>query len=125
MQTLDFIDSLLALPIDERPILVIQADEGPWPQRYRQNERRFDWTSATPAELREKFGILSAFYLPGVDPEEAGLYPSITPVNQFRVLFNAYFGLDLPAVPDRNYVFPDQEHLYEFIDVTDRLRGAN
>jgi hypothetical protein len=124
-ETLGFIDGLLALPPEEQPILVIQADEGPWPQRYRQNERRFDWTSATPAELREKFGILSAFYLPGVDPEAAGLYPSVTPVNQFRVLFNAYFGLNLPAVPDRNYIFPDQEHLYEFIDVTDRLRGTN
>jgi len=81
--------------------------------------------SAYPAELQEKFGILSAYYLPGVDPEEAGLYPSITPVNQFRVLFNEYFGLDLPIVPDRNYIFPNQGNLYDFIDVTDRLRGTN
>lgn len=124
-ETLAFIDSLLALPPAEQPILVIQADEGPWPQRYRQNERRFDWTNATPAELREKFGILSAFYLPGLDGETVGLYPSITPVNQFRVLFNEYFGLDLPILPDRNYIFPNQGNLYEFIDVTDRLRSAN
>src|SRR3990172_7545512 len=69
METLAFIDGLLALPPEEQPILVIQADEDPWPQRYRQNERQFDWTSATPAELREKFGILSTFYLPGMDAE--------------------------------------------------------
>ena len=125
METLAFIDGLLALPPEEQPILVIQADEGPWPQRYRQNERQFDWTSATPAELREKFGILSTFYLPGMDAEAIGLYSSITPVNQFRVLFNEYFGLDLPTVPDRNYIFPNQGNLYEFIDVTDLLRGAN
>ncbi|MDH4334739.1 MAG: hypothetical protein OEW24_05700 [Chloroflexota bacterium] len=125
VETLAFVDSLLSLPVDQQPILVIQADEGPWPQRYRQNERQFDWTNATEAELREKFGILSAFYLPGLDAENVGLYPSITPVNQFRVLFNEYFGLDLPILPDRNYIFPNQGNLYEFIDVTDRLRGAN
>ncbi|MEO7665409.1 MAG: hypothetical protein ABIU97_00065, partial [Dehalococcoidia bacterium] len=124
-QTLAFVDSLLALPPDKRPLLVIQADEGPWPLRYRQNERGFDWTSASAAELHEKFGILSAFYLPGMDAEQAGLYSSITPVNQFRVLFNAYFGLDLPTFPDRNYIFPDQKHLYDLIDVTDRVQAAD
>lgn len=124
VETLAFIDSVLSRPVDERPILVIQADEGPWPQRYRQNERQFDWTKATPAELREKFGILSAFYLPGLDAEAIGLYPSITPVNQFRVLFNEYFDLDLAVVPDRNYIFPNQGNLYEFIDITDRVRGT-
>jgi hypothetical protein len=121
-QVLDFVDSLLALPEDQRPILIIQADEGPWPIEYLQNEKKFDWTSASEAQLRYKFGILSAFYLPNVpDPEAAGFYSSITPVNQFRVLFNEYFGLDLPLLPDRNYIFPDQEHLYQMIDVTDRF----
>ena len=58
---------------------------------------------ATTDELEEKFGILSAYHLPGVDPEAAGLYPSITPVNSFRVVFNTYFDAGLPLLPDEIY----------------------
>lgn len=120
-QVLAWLDSLLAVPPDERPIVIIQADEGPFPIRYARNERAFDWTTATPAELEAKFGILSAFYLPGKTPEEAGLYDSITPVNQFRAIFHAYFGLDLPLLPDRNWIFIDQRHLYTEVDVTEKV----
>ena len=42
-----------------------------------------------PQALQQKFGILNAVYLPDQDPQKAGFYSSITPVNQFRVLFNA------------------------------------
>ncbi len=41
------------------------------------------------ADLKQKFGILNAFYLPDVDNDI--LYPTITPVNTFRVVFNLYF----------------------------------
>ena len=53
--------------------------------------------------------------------KEAGLYPTITPVNEFRVLLGSYFGLDLPVLPDRNYVWPNQSHIYDYIDVTDKV----
>lgn len=118
---LAWVDQLLDVPEDQRPIIILLADEGPWPNGYRYNERTFDWTSATTEDLRQKFGILNAVYLPGKSAEEAGFYPSITPVNEFRVLFNAYFGLDLPLLPDRNYIWPNQSDIYTFIDVTDRL----
>jgi hypothetical protein len=120
-QVLDWLDSLLSVPADQRPIVIIQADEGPFPSRYARNEGAFDWTTATPEELEQKFGILSAFYLPGKDPEEAGLYPSITPVNQFRAIFHAYFGLDLPRLPDRNWIFTNQLHIYDEVEVTERV----
>jgi hypothetical protein len=67
-------------------------------------------------------GILNAYYLPGTG--QAGLYPSITPVNSFRVVFNAYFGTDLPILPDRSYIFTNQLHLYDFRDITDLLRAS-
>ncbi len=121
-QVLKWLDSLLDVPADERPIVVVQADEGPFPIRYARDEGAFDWTTATPDELEEKFGILSAFYLPGKTPEEAGLYDSITPVNQWRAIFHAYFGLDLPLLPDRNWTFTDQLHIYDQIDITDKVR---
>ena len=120
-QVLKWLDSLLAVPPDERPIVVIQADEGPFPPRYARNEGAFDWTTATPEELEHKFGILSAFYLPDKTPEEAGLYDSITPVNQWRAIFHAYFGLDLPLLPDRNWIFINQLHIYDELDVTEKV----
>jgi hypothetical protein len=120
-QVLDWLDSLLAVPPAERPIVIIQADEGPFPPRYARNEGAFDWTTATPEELEQKFGIQSAFYVPGKTPQEAGLYDSITPVNQFRAIFHAYFGLDLPLLPDRNWIFTNQLHIYDEIDVTEKV----
>ena len=120
-QVLAWLDSLLSVPPDQRPIVVIQADEGPFPPRYARNEGAFDWTTATPEELEHKFGILSAFYLPDMTPEEAGLYDSITPVNQWRAIFHAYFGLDLPLLPDRNWIFTNQLHIYDEIDVTEKV----
>jgi hypothetical protein len=120
-KVLEWLDSLLSVPPEDRPIVIIQADEGPFPIRYARNEGAFDWTTATPDELEEKFGILSAFYLPGKTPEEAGLYDSITPVNQFRAIFNAYFSLDLPLLPDRNWIFTDQRHIYDQLDVTEKV----
>jgi hypothetical protein len=120
-QVLAWLDRLLDVPPDERPIVVVQADEGPFPIRYARDEGVFDWTTATPEELEEKFGILSAFYLPGKTPEEAGLYDSITPVNQWRAIFGAFFGLDLPRLPDRNWIFTNQLHIYDQLDVTEKV----
>ena len=120
-KVLEWLDGLLSVPAEERPIVIIQADEGPFPIRYARNEGAFDWTTATPEELEEKFGILSAFYLPGKTAQEAGLYESVTPVNQFRAIFHAYFGLDLPLLPDRNWIFTNQLHIYDQLDVTERV----
>ena len=119
---LGLVDRLLDVPADEQPIILIQADEGPFPARYDADEWRFDWHTATDEELAEKFGILSAYHLPGVDPEEAGLYPSITPVNSFRVVFDTYFGADLPLLPDRVFAHTSQQAFYDFFEVTDRVQ---
>lgn len=121
---LGLVDRLLDRPPDERPIILLQADEGPFPARYDGNEWNFDWRTATTEELEEKFAILSAYHLPGVDPEEAGLYPDITPVNSFRVIFDAYFGADLGLLPDQIFAHRSQQDFYEFFEVTDRLRAS-
>jgi hypothetical protein len=120
-QILAWLDKVMEVPASQRPIVVLMADEGPWPFGYRVDERHFDWTSASAADLQEKFGIMNAVYLPDQDPEQAGFYPSITPVNEFRVLLNAEFGLSLPLLPDRNYIWPNQTDIYTYIDATDKV----
>ena len=121
---LGLVDRLLEGPPEQRPIILLQADEGPFPARYDGDEWAFDWRTATNEELEEKFAILSAYHLPGVDPEAAGLYPSITPVNSFRVVLNTYFGADLPLLPDRVFAHRSQERFYDFFEVTDVLPPA-
>jgi Sulfatase len=104
------------------PIIVIQSDEGPHPPAVDGGEiLKLSWARASDIELGRKLRILNAYYLPG-DPTTKP-YPTITPVNTFRVILNDYFGGSLPLLPDRTYVFTDYDHPYRFEDVTDRLRG--
>jgi hypothetical protein len=102
-------------------VILLQADEGPAPERFRHEGIRFRWRAATAEELREKTGILNAYLLPGV--ESVPLYPSITPVNSFRVVFNAYFGTNLPLLPDRIFAHEEDRHPYRLFEVTDKVRG--
>jgi hypothetical protein len=105
----------------EDAVIMLQADEGPFPARYRADEWAFRWRDATDAELEEKFGILFAMRVPGADLDAAGFHDAITPVNAFRLIFNTRFGTDLPLLPDRSWAHEDLEHFYDFFEVTDRL----
>jgi hypothetical protein len=113
------VDQLLAGPDDTDPIVVIQSDEGPHPDRLEADEDSFEWPDATDTELGEKFRILDALYLPGEGTDaELG---SFTPVNSFRIIFDRYFDADLPLLPDRTWVFQDSTHPYRMTEITDRL----
>lgn len=105
---------------EPQPIIVIQSDEGPFPTRYIANTKHFDWREATVSELKQKFGILSAIYFP--DRQYERLYKDITPVNTFRIIFNKYFGENLPLLPDRIYSHYSNDDLYSFIDVTEATK---
>jgi Sulfatase len=113
------VDRLLDVPEEERPIIVLMADEGPYPKRYEGNplvqgpDPDFDWSSVTDEELRIKFGILHAMLLPGV--EEGAIPEEMTSVNTFRFLLSEYFGADLPLLPNRILIGPG------FEDVAARL----
>jgi hypothetical protein len=63
------------------PIIVIQGDHGP----------------TVHGDARDRMRILNVYYLPGVDSQ---VYATITPVNTFRVIFNAYFGQHLELLDD-------------------------
>jgi len=112
------IDRLIA-ESDVPPIIILQSDEGPYPNF----ADGFKWTETegSDLDLRVKSGILNAYYLPGTD--HSMLYPSISPVNSFRLVFNLYFGTSLELLADRYYYWrPGQP--YNFIDVTDRLKNT-
>lgn len=113
----DIVTTLQA-PGRSPPIILIQADEGPFPER----DGRVPWQDATPEELRIKTGILNAFYFPDQDYRQ--LSPEITPVNTYRAVFNAQFGTELPRLPDRIVAFPNGTRLYDFHDVTERVRDG-
>jgi hypothetical protein len=105
------------------PVILIQADEGPFPVRYQKKDPDFDWRTASRSELDRKFRILNAMYLPGVRQSE--VYPSITAVNTYRLVFSRIFKQDFQLLPDRNYCFVNEvRHLYDFFDVTDVLAAA-
>jgi len=73
------------------PIIIVQGDHGP--------------NGSGPDML---LPILNAYYLPGIDSEQL-LYPQITPVNTFRVIFNAYFGSDYQLLEDVSYYSKEAE----------------
>jgi len=95
------------------PIIILQADHGPGSMLKR------DIVEETC--LWERASILNAYYFP--DERTDGLYPAITPVNTFRVVFNTYFGTHFDLLPDRTYFSP-QSHPYDFTDITDMIQPA-
>lgn len=113
---LELVDTLLAGPSDLRPVIVLQADERPFPGIPTR------WTSRNRLRLiRQKFLILNAYYLPGQGTPSP--YATITPVNTFRLVLDRYFGAGIPLLPDREFVFRGRSRLYTFREVTDILRS--
>ncbi len=103
------------------PIIILSSDEGEYPPEF-SNPPDFPGT-ATDAQLLQKLSILNAYYLPESDYSE--LYPTISPVNSFRIILNQYFGTHLSLLPDRSYTFTTSaKHMLDWTDVTDRLRKA-
>jgi hypothetical protein len=119
-EQLIYINSLLIEAIqeilaesDRPPVIIVQGDHGPGAY--------FAWESLENTQLEERMGILNAYYFPGGD--RGLLYPTITPVNSFRVLLNRYFGFDLPLLEDRSYFSPWSEP-YDFVDITGLLEKS-
>ncbi|MEW6086159.1 MAG: hypothetical protein AB1607_16340 [Chloroflexota bacterium] len=84
------------------PIIVLESDHGPTAYGGAQN----------------RMANFMAYYLPGTDPAEI-FYPSITPVNTFRVVFNTYFGAEYPLLEDVSYYSESTTDLeYEVIPNT-------
>jgi len=79
------------------PIIIIQGDHGPAP---------FD-------VIERRMKNLNAYYFPD---NSDGLYPTITPVNTFRVIFNKYFKQNYPLLEDKS-LFSEYDIPYNYIEV--------
>ena len=92
------------------PIIIIQGDHGP--------ASLDEWKNPGDDFLIERMGILNAYLLPGAASGQ--LYDTISPVNSFRLVFNALFDTDFDLLPDR-YYFSDLSTPYRLKDVTDTI----
>ena len=117
------IEGLLDGPDETRPIIIYTTDEGPNPRGMPEVEGNIDWSNATDEQLDLKLSIFTAYHLPGVSDD--CLYPGMSSVNTFRLVFNLYFDAGLPLLADRNYIHRDRSHPYDLTDVTDRLSAES
>jgi hypothetical protein len=95
------------------PIIIIQSDHGPG--------MSLDHRLMELSDLHERMSILNAYYLPGEKTDQ--LYVGITPVNTFRVIFNEYFGANLPLLEDRSFYSPLND-LFNFEDISDKVKTS-
>jgi hypothetical protein len=63
-------------------------------------------------------GILNAYYFPEKQPV---FYPTITPVNTFRLLFDTYFDESYPLLDDLSY-FSSYKDPYNFTEIPNECK---
>jgi len=101
---LEIVDTLLAKS-EIPPIIIIQGDHG-------SEETRDEY---------ERITILNAYYFPGNASDS--LYPTITPVNTFRIVLNEYFNQELELLPDVSY-FSYWPRILEFERMPENWSGC-
>lgn len=111
-QQIEAVISSILEKSDTPPIIILQGDHGPGAYLV--------WDSPEKSNLDERLSIFNAYYFPG--GETGKLYSSITPVNTFRVILNAFFNGENELLDDKSYFSPWLRP-YDFTDVTDRLKN--
>lgn len=98
---------------ETRPIIILQGDHGPGAY--------INLEAPLQSNMCDRLSILNAYLV----PEEAreAVYPSITPVNTFRLILATVFGADLALLEDESYFAPGG-HPYALVRVTDRVRAC-
>ena len=95
---IDYVNQALLNTIDliltnsKKPVvIVLQSDHG--------DEKFLDRDAPTTQGINVRSAIINAIYFS--DQTYDGLYPTMTPVNTFRVVFNHWFGTQYPLLTDK------------------------
>ena len=101
-ETVDYIQTHSTRPV----VIILQSDHGASPT--------LQWTSPTVRGVTDKMGILNAYLVP--DECKDLLYPSVSPVNSFRIVLSCTVGTPLSLLEDKTYVgyndFIDSEEYF-------------
>lgn len=111
------VSTILEKSKDNPPIIIIQGDEGPYPDSYKLDDENYNWKNASEEEKRQKMAILNAYYLPKDGNKLT--YIQITPVNTFRLILKHYFGQNIEQLPNTVY-FSNKSKPYNFTVITER-----
>jgi hypothetical protein len=109
---IELANSIQATERGRQAVVVFASDEGQFPDD--------DTINGSDQQLRHKSNTFAALYFS--DNDYSRLYPSITPVNYFRVIFNKYFGTRLGLQPDIVYAYRTSNLFpLDLADVTKRV----
>lgn len=113
-QMTEFVDRRLISVVDiiqknePNSVIIIEGDHGPrttWQDTI--YNAILPWEGTWEDYIRDRSANLSTYYFP--DRNYDGLlYPEITPVNTFRVIFNKYLGGDYNILEDVTYLSPQK-----------------
>ncbi|MBU8933394.1 MAG: hypothetical protein KOO62_05240 [candidate division Zixibacteria bacterium] len=78
---------------DIAPVIIFQGDHGT-----RSRASGNGWNKNC---FREKYSILNALYMPGID--SSLLHDRLTPVNTFRLILNEYLGCSYDMLPNQSF----------------------
>ncbi len=95
---IEYVNQAILRTIDEiistskKPVaIILQSDHG--------DDKFLNWNAPTAQGVDLRTTTLNAMYFS--DGGDAQLYPTITTVNTFRVVFNHWFGTKYPLLPDK------------------------
>jgi hypothetical protein len=105
-------------------VIFIQADEGPYPEQFRGDMtamHHYDTSELPLSDMKQKFGILASYYMPGISDNEVKKLDAS--VNVFPFILNHYLGYNLPLLPDCQMSMGNKFDVYNYKLVTDQLKG--
>jgi hypothetical protein len=114
-QILKFVDEIDRVS-GRNAIVLLHGDHG---------ARSLGQLGGTPDQIREQMATFAAYRVPAA--AKAGLYPGMSLVNNFRLIFSSVFGADdLPLLKDRTF-YSDPDRIYDLqeVDLEGRFLGGS
>lgn len=107
-------------------VIVIQADEGPYPKEFRFElapGRNYNPKDLKLPQAKQKYGIIASYYLPGVDKAEVAKNINAS-VNPFRFILSNYLGYKLEMLPDCQFYSGNKFNVYTYEIANQVLTGT-